>query len=196
VRVSWLEGEGIGPVLRWHQLSKEQEGGEAWPPVKDADVIPAETGRLCVIGDGAEWSGQPVQALFPQAGQGRESSHGAADRHKVAQAPDAAPLRAQAWTEATLPRLSLGKVGQVRGGRRRMQPTSDDALQAMDHCWGDRKDHRRRTPYRPLRRGGDPVGSGGRESANKFLCHGRVKRSGAWGYEDSSKQRWALRCAK
>jgi hypothetical protein len=34
------------------------------------------------------------------------------------------------------------------------------------------------------------------ESANKFICHVRLKRSGAWWYEDSSNQMLALRCAK
>jgi hypothetical protein len=34
------------------------------------------------------------------------------------------------------------------------------------------------------------------ESANKFICHVRLKRSGAWWYEDNSNQMLALRCAK
>lgn len=34
------------------------------------------------------------------------------------------------------------------------------------------------------------------ESSNKFICHVRLKRSGAWWYEESSNQMLALRCAK
>jgi hypothetical protein len=34
------------------------------------------------------------------------------------------------------------------------------------------------------------------ESSNKFICHVRLKRSGAWWYEESSSQMLALRCAK
>jgi hypothetical protein len=34
------------------------------------------------------------------------------------------------------------------------------------------------------------------ESANKFICHVRLKRSGAWWYEVNSNQMLALRCAK
>ena len=48
----------------------------------------------------------------------------------------------------------------------------------------------------PLRRGGYPWGSGGMESANKCICHVRLKRSGAWWYEDRSNQMLALRWAK
>jgi hypothetical protein len=40
------------------------------------------------------------------------------------------------------------------------------------------------------------MGSGGIESANKFICHVRLKRSGAWWYVTNANQRLALRCAK
>src|SRR5215471_8387758 len=95
------------------------------------------------------------------------------------------------WT-----RLYLGQVGQVLGGLRRMQPTSDDARKAIDNCWVYLTDHRYRTHYRTLRRGGYPLGRGGMESANKCICHVRLKRSGAWWYEDRSNQMLALRCAQ
>ena len=191
-----LDGERIVHVLSWHQVYNEQELGEALQQVKDAHLIPEETIRLCVIGDGAEWIWKHVQALFPQACQVLDYDHCAEYLHKVAKAQYADPVHAQEWTEATLPRLYLGKVGQVLGGLRRMQPTSDEALKAIDHCWVYLNDHRRRTHYRTFRRGGYPLGSGGMEAANKFICHVRLKRSGAWWYEDSSNQMLALRCAK
>jgi hypothetical protein len=191
-----LDGERIVHVLSWHQVCNEQEVGEALQQVKDAHLIPEETVRLCVIGDGAEWIWKHVQALFPQACQVLDYYHCAEYLHKVAKAQYADPLRAQEWTEATLTRLYLGKVGQVLGGLRRMQPTSDEARKAIDNCWDYLNDHRCRTHYRTLRRGGYPLGSGGMESANKFICHVRLKRSGAWWYEESSNQMLALRCAK
>jgi len=77
-----------------------------------------------------------------------------------------------------------------------MQPTSNEALTAIDNCWIHLRAHRGRTTYRTLRRGGYPLGSGGMESANKFICHVRLKRSGAWWYEENSNQMLALRCAK
>jgi hypothetical protein len=40
------------------------------------------------------------------------------------------------------------------------------------------------------------LGSGGIGSSNKFICHTRLKRSGAWEYEGNSNQMLALRCAK
>jgi hypothetical protein len=77
-----------------------------------------------------------------------------------------------------------------------MQPTSDEATKAIDNCWVHLHEHRGCTPYGKFRRGGYALGSGGIESSNPFICHVRLKRSEAWGYEDSSNQMLALRCAK
>ena len=116
--------------------------------------------------------------------------------HKVAKAQYGQTFQALEWVEATLTRLYMGKVGTVLGGLRRMQPTSEEALKAVDNCWVYLNDHRGRTDYDKFRRGGYPLGSGGVESSNKFICHVRLKRSGAWWYEESSNQMLALRCAK
>ena len=77
-----------------------------------------------------------------------------------------------------------------------MQATSDEAEKAIANCWNSLDEHRARTDYRKFRRGGYPLGSGGIESSNKFICHVRLKRSGAWWYEINSHQMLALRCAK
>jgi hypothetical protein len=80
----------------------------------------------------------------------------------------------------------MGKVGWVLGGLRRMQPASEEALKVIDNCWVYLNDHRGRTHYRTFRRGGSPLGNGGRESSNKFICHVHLKLSGVWWYEVNS----------
>src|SRR5262252_1815863 len=191
-----LDGERIVHVLSWHQIYTEEAVGEALQQVKEAGVIPEESVRLCVIGDGAEWIWKHVQALFPQARQVLDYYHCAEYLHKVAKAQYGQTCQAVEWVEATLTRLYLGKAGQVFGGLRRMQPTSDEARKAIDNCWIYLHEHRGRTAYSTFRRGGYPLGSGGMESANKFICHVRLKRSGAWWYEENSNHMLALRCAK
>jgi hypothetical protein len=69
-----------------------------------------------------------------------------------------------------------------------MQAQSDEAAKALTNCWDYLNEHRGRTTYQKLRRGGYPLGSGGIESSNKFICHVRLKRSGAWWYEVNSYQ--------
>jgi hypothetical protein len=77
----------------------------------------------------------------------------------VAKAQYDHPLQALEWVEATLTRLYMGKVGWVLGGLRRMQPTSEDALKAIDNCWVYLNEHRGRTHYRKFRHGGYPLGT-------------------------------------
>ena len=77
-----------------------------------------------------------------------------------------------------------------------MQAQSDEAAKAIANGWDYRDEPWERTHYRQLRRGGYPLGSGGIESSNKFICHVRLKRSGAWWYEANSNHVLALRCAK
>jgi hypothetical protein len=191
-----LDGERIVHVLSWHQVYSEDDLGKALQQVKDTGLIPEDTVRLCVIGDGAEWIWPHVQAVFPQACQVLDYYHCSEYLQKVAKAQYSDPVHAVEWVEATLTRLYLGKVGWVLGGLRRMQPTSVEARKAIDNGWVYLHDHRDRPHYRTCRRGGYPLGSGGMESANKFICHVRLKRSGAWWYEANSNQMLALRCAK
>ena len=191
-----LDGDRIVHLLSWHQVQSEEDLGEALKQVKAAGLIPEETVRLCVIGDGADWIWKHAQALFPDATQVLDYYHCSEYLYKMAYAQYGQTLQALEWVEATLTRLYMGQVGAVLGGLRRMQPTSEDAAKAIDNCWVHLNKHRSRTLYGKARRGGYPLGSGGIESSNKFICHVRLKRSGAWWYEDSSNQMLALRCAK
>jgi hypothetical protein len=191
-----LDGERIVHVLSWHQVQNEEQLGEALKQIKEAGLIPEEQVRLCVVCDGAEWIWKHVQALFPRARQVLDYYHCAQYLHRVAKAHYGASVQAIEWVEATMTRLYLGKVGLVLGGLRRMQAPSDEAAKAIANCWDYLDEHRGRIHYRHLRRGGYPLGSGGIESSNKFICHVRLKRSGAWWYEANSNHMLALRCAK
>jgi len=191
-----LDGDRIVHLLSWHQVQNEAQLGETLKQIKDAGVIPEEKVRLCVVCDGAEWIWKHVQALFPHARQVLDYYHCLEYLHKMAKAQYGTSLRAQEWVEATMTRLSMGKVGFVLAGLKRMRPTSEEATKAIENCWAYLHEHRGRTHYRKLRRGGYPLGSGGIESSNKFICHVRLKRSGAWWYEVNSNQMLALRCAK
>ena len=191
-----LDGDRIVHLLSWHQVQNEEDLGHALKQIKDAGLIPEETVRLCVIGDGADWIWKHVQALFPDACQVLDYYHCSEYLHKMAYAQYGQTLQALEWIESTLTRLYMGHVGAVLGGLRRMQPTSEEAAKAIDNCWIHLHKHRSRTHYGKVRRGGYPLGSGGIESSNKFICHVRLKRSGAWWYEASSNQMLALRCAK
>jgi hypothetical protein len=172
------------------------ELGDALKAVKDAGLIPEDTVRLCVVCDGADWIWEHVEGLFPNACQVLDYDPCSEYLHRMAKVQYESPLQGHEWVEMTLTRLYLGQVGGVLGGLKRLKPTSEEAKKAIDNCWIYLHGHRKRTQYQSCRRGGYPLGSGGMESANKFICHTRLKRSGAGWYETNSNQMLALRCAK
>jgi hypothetical protein len=171
-----LDGDRIVHLLSWHQVQNDHELGEALKHVKAAGVIPEDQVRLCVVADGAEWIWKHVKALFPHARQVLDYYHCAQYVHNIAKAQYGVSLQGLEWAEATMTRLYVGKVSAVLGGLRRMQPTSDEAAQVIANGWEYLDAHRGRTHYRQFRRGGYPLGSGGIESSNKFICHVRLKR--------------------
>jgi hypothetical protein len=191
-----IDDDRIVHLLGWHPVQNEAPLGQALKQGKDAGLIPEDQVRLCVVCDGASWIWKHVKSLFPRARQVLDYYHCKEYLHKVAKVQYESAERALEWVEATLTRLYVGKIGWVLGGLKRMKATSEEAAKAISNCWDYLHAHRDRTHYRTFRRGGYPIGSGGIESSNKFICHVRLKRSGAWWYELNSNQMLALRCAK
>ena len=76
-----------------------------------------------------------------------------------------------------------------------MQPTDAQATEEIDRLIRHLQRHQERLDDRFARKGGDPIGSGGIESANTFICYVRLKRSGAWWYVTNANHMLALRCA-
>ena len=191
-----LADDRIVQVLSWHQVQTDEEMAEALRQVQAAKLIPEEQLRLCVIADGARWIWKPVQALFPSAVEILDYYPCREHVYKVAAVQyGAQPERQQEWCEATLARLFWGEVHGVIWGLQRMQPSDAKAAQEITKLIAYLQQHQERLDYRFARKGGYPMGSGGIESANKFICHVRLKRSGAWWYVVNANHMLALRCA-
>jgi hypothetical protein len=192
-----LADDRIVQVLSWHQVQTDDEAAEALRQVKAAGLLPEERVRLCVIAEGARWIWKQAQALFPFAVEILDYYHCSEHLHKVAVLQYGAhPERQQEWYEAALARLFWGEVHGVIWGLQRMKPTDAQAAEEIDRLIRYLQRHQERLDYRFARKGGYPMGSGGIESANQFICHVRLKRSGAWWYVTNANQMLALRCAK
>ena len=77
-----------------------------------------------------------------------------------------------------------------------MKPRSKGAGDEIAKVVRYLSNHRERMNYGTARRAGYHIGSGAIESANKFISHVRLKRSGAWWYETNGNNILKLRCAK
>jgi hypothetical protein len=192
-----VDGERIVHLLSWHQVQSDEELAEALRQVKEAGLIPEEKVRLCVIADGAKWIWKHVQVLFPSAVQVLDYYHCNGHLHKVASVQFGDnPERGTEWVEAAVTRLFCGEVHTVINDLQRMEARDDQAAEEIRKLVEYLTNNQERVDYGFARKGGYPIGSGGIESAHKFIGHVRLKRSGAWWYVERANQMLALRCAK
>jgi hypothetical protein len=158
-------------------------------------LIPVERVRVALLGDGAKWLWPHLQAAFPTGKEILDYYHCAARVHHVAHLQYSEQTQQAGWIEATMARLNFGEVASVIWGLQRMAPASPEAEEEIRKLIGYLQTNSQRINYRSFKRGQYPRGSGGIESANKFICHVRMKRSGAWWYVLNGNNMLRLRCA-
>lgn len=194
-RIYLLDEDKIIQVASWHQKATAEELARDLKTV--AQRIPRDKVRVCLIGDGAHWLWDAMVKAFPGAREILDYYHAKQYIHAVAESYYADdPTKAMHWVESTMARLAFqGGVSHVIGGLKRMKPQSHDVKEQIDKTIKYLSNNKKRMSYRGARIGGYPIGSGGIESANKFICHTRLKRSGAWWLVANCNNMLKLRCA-
>ena len=74
-------------------------------------------------------------------------------------------------------------------------PRTEEAGKKIGKLAGYLEKNRDRIHYETDREDGYPIGSGGIESSHKYVCHTRMKRSGAWWVKESGNGMLRIRCA-
>jgi hypothetical protein len=193
-RIYLLDNKRIIHIASWHQIQKEKQFGRDLELV--ASRIPQDSVRIGLLGDGADWLWKHMTASFPKGRQILDYYHCAEHIYQVAKAQyGEKSIKGLEWVESTICRLFFAEVGYVIGGLRRMQPKNADAKEEIRKLIGYLDNNRKRIHYRGDSIGGYPIGSGGIESANKFICHTRMKRSGAWWVKETGNAMLRIRCA-
>ncbi|MGH2943376.1 MAG: ISKra4 family transposase [Solirubrobacteraceae bacterium] len=181
-------------VASWHQIGDKAQLSVALGVV--AARIPRDRVRIALVADGADWIWDVLLAHFPEGEQILDYYHCAEHVYETARAQYGdGTLQAQEWAEAALTRLCLNHLGETTGGLLRMKPRSPEAEEAIRKLSLYLAGQAGRVGYTELRRRGLPRGSGGIESANKLICHVRLKRSGAWWLEANGNAMLRIRCA-
>ena len=192
-RIYLVGQERIEQIMSWHQIATEEEFGEALRFA--ATLIPVERVRVALLGDGAKWLWAQLQAAFPTGKEILDYSHCAERVHHVAHLQYPEQNQQALGIEATMARLNFGEGASVIWGLQRMTPASLEAEEEIRKLIGYLQTTSPRINYRSFKRGQYPRGSGGIESANNFICHVRMKRSGAWWYVLNGNTMLRLRCA-
>lgn len=196
-RLYLIDSERIVHLISWHQVQDDKELAEALLTIKNAGLIPEDKVRLCAIADGASWIWNRVCEIFSTIKLVLDFFHCSEYVHDLANIQyGKGTKKAQEWVEATFVRLFHNHVTDVIRGIKRMEPISPEAKEKMKDVLRYLSNHKDKMDYGAARRAGYHIGSGAIESANKFIGHTRLKRSGAWWYPTNANNILKLRCAK
>lgn len=190
-----LDDTHIVHVLSWHQIASKQEFLAHLLELRAKDIIPTGLVRLCFIGDGAQWIWDLVKEVFPECREVLDYYHCSEHLHDFAKV-HFGEGKGREWIEASKARLFHNDAVQVIAGLKRMKCRSPEAQKNRDNLVGYLTNNKERIDYGKCRRGGYPIGSGAIESANKFISHVRLKRSGAWWKVDYANNILKLRCLR
>lgn len=188
------EKERIIHLASWHQIQDAQHFNEDLAFV--AERVPQDKVRIALLADGADFLWTAMSSSFPEGRQILDFYHCAEHIHKVAKAHyGEGTINVLQWAEATLVRLSMGEPERVIGALKRIKPKNSTAREEIRKLINYLQKQRHRIDYICDLENGFPIGSGAIESANKFICHSRMKRSGAWWVKENGNAMLRVRCA-
>lgn len=187
------DDDRIVHLVSWHRNGDKKKF--AWDLKRIVRQMPSTDLQVAVLGDGAPWIWKLFKTHFPSAWQVLDYYHCSEHLHKVAHEQYADPEAAIEWAEAALARISLGEIGTVIGALKRIKPRHATAREEIRKLIGYLDANRDRMTYDDCKAEGIPQGSGGIESANKYVHHARLKRSGAWWLRSHANAMLLIRCA-
>ena len=184
----------IIPIASWHQIQKAEAFRH--DVARIAERIPQHKVRISLVADGAPWVWKALKESFPTGREILDFFHCFEHLHTVARAQfGEKSLPGHQWAETLMVRLADGEVSTALRSLRAMKPTDDTAKEQIRKLIGYLKGQAHRLHYIDDLKDGHPIGSGAIESANKFICHVRLKRSGAWWVEETGNDMLRIRCA-
>jgi hypothetical protein len=195
VRFYLIDGKKIVHLLSWHQICSKQEFIKSLQTIKGLALFPEEKVRVCCLGDGADWIWEGMNSVFPGARQVLDYYHCSEHLHAFAKAKFSDTSKRERWLEQTKARLFANKGRSILAGLKRMK-VEGVAKDERDKLYNYLSKNIDRIDYRKAKKGGYPIGSGAIESANKFIGHVRLKRSGAWWKVDQANEILKLRCSR
>ncbi len=193
-RIYLADKEKIVQLISWHQISDEQEFYEAL--LFASTLIPKDKVRIALLSDGAHRVQNRMKEVFPEGEEVLDYYHCSEHIHTLANIQyEDDPEKQVAWIESTMSRLYYGEVKSVVHGLSIMKPSSKEAKEEIRKLKVYLMNNINRIDYDSASRSQFPLGSGAIESANKFICHVRMKRSGTWWYKINGNKMLRIRCA-
>ena len=184
----------IHSIASWHEFQNAKTFAEALGVA--ASRIAQDQLPVCLVGDGADWVWNTMVRCFPNARQVLDLYHCFEHVHGVARAQHGeGSVAGRQWAEKVMIRLCEGKIAHVIAASRQLKPRNEEAQEEIRQFIVYLENHGHQINYFEDIEAGYPIGSGAIESANKNICHARLKRSGAWWVIDNGNNMLRIRCA-
>ena len=184
-------------IASWHQICDDHELAHDLQTIKDAGIIDESRIRIAIIADGAAWIWNRCKEIFPSAKVILDYYHCSEYVHNVGNAYyGKETLEADLWSKRILTNIYFGCHEEVLNELLSMKSEVEDGVEEIEKFYNYLKNNCSKMNYSSAKRGGYHIGSGAIESANKFISHVRIKRSGAWWYIENANNILKIRCAK
>lgn len=145
----------IVPVLSGHHGHTDEEVADALRQVNAAGLIPADRVRWGGLGEGTQWIGTQVHAIFPTAVPILDDDHGREHVHQVAGLPFGADAAHEhAGVEAIMARRFWGDGDWAIAGLAALPPRNHPAAEAIRKLLGSLRHRAGRLHDRAARQGG------------------------------------------
>lgn len=195
IRIYAVSKKRIYHILSWHQIQNADKLKNSLDTLLDLNYIPSDIARICVCADGADWIWNRVKELYPDAKLVLDYYHCSEYICEIAEKCFRNETEKIKWINEAKDSLFLGDVLKLVKRLREMNVESTE-IQHETALLADYLEKRAEmTFYNSLKKGGYPIGSGGIESSNKYVCHRRMKLSGAWWKEEMANEILTLRSA-
>lgn len=204
VRLCAARAAGAAHARYGATLGSVLEVGELWEQIARAAGLGEQT-RVHGVGDGAPWIAEQFDRHF--GGQGRylvDFYH--VTEYLAAAAPTCAPRSAAAWVKRQQERLKANQLDRVLRGLaahrepatrapRRQRPDEASVTPVRD-CERYLRARRHQLDYAGALAAGLPIGSGLIESGHRHVVQARLKKAGAWWYQQHAQSMLALRVVR
>jgi hypothetical protein len=205
VRLCAARANGVTQARYGASLGSVLEVGILWEQTARAAGLGALT-RVHGVGDGAAWIADQFDRHF--GGQGRylvDFYH--VSEYLAAAAPVCAPHEPTPWRQRQQARLKNNQLEAVlcdlaahvepatESGRRPGCET-EESLTPVRDCDRYLRTRREQLDYAGALTAGLPIGSGLIESGHRHVIQARLKKPGAWWYEQHARSMLALRVAR
>jgi len=195
IRIYAIDGKRIKHIMSWHQIQDADKLKEDLDRILENSIIPLDVARVCVCADGANWIWNRVREVYPKAKLVLDYYHCSEHLYKFAEAFFVDDSKKLKWLNVAKDHLFSGNVVKLVGRLRRMRSDNKEISDEIISLANYLEERKEMTYYNSFKKGGYPIGSGGIESSNKYVCHRRMKLSGAWWKEDMANAMLILRSA-